>query len=275
MRLTDADIERFRDDGYIFLPQLFGAAETELLRRETGRIAGLTREEVLRDEHGELRLAMAMDRYSLLFARLLRHPRLLEPARRILGAEVYAHQYKIVPKDPLGKLDFPWHRDAASWCAYDGMPAPLAMNYAVFLDDATEFNGPLALIPGSHGDGILTGSDTPLAGGKSPLRTLPRETVAQLAGERGMTAPKGPAGSAIFFSGCLAHASGPNLSPWTRYIVYVACNPVDNAIRRPTRPDYYATREGFAPLAALADDCLEAPGNGAAAQARNNEGTER
>ena len=169
MRLTGADIGRFRDDGYIFLPRLFGAAETEALRRETGRIAGLTREEALRDERGELRLAMAMERYSPLFARLLRHPRLLEPARRILGAEVYAHQYKIVPKDPLGKLDFPWRQDAASWCAYDGMPAPPAMNYAVFLDDATEFNGPLAPIPGTHRGGVPTGADTPLAGGKSPL----------------------------------------------------------------------------------------------------------
>ena len=104
---------------------------------------------------------------------------------------------------------------------------------------------------------MLGGGDTPLPGGKSPLRTLPRETVARLAGERGIVAPKGPAGSAVFFSGCLAHASGPNIGPWTRYIVYIAYNPVSNAIARPTRPDYYARRSGIAPLEPLAEERLE------------------
>lgn len=256
MILSDSEIDRFRDRGFLFLPGLFDSAEIAPLRRETDRIAGLEREEVLRDESGEMRLAMAMQRYSPLYARLLRHPRLLGPARQILGPELYAHQYKIVARDPMGKLDFPWHQDAASWRAYDGMPKPLAMNYAVFLDAVTEFNGPVALIPGSHRRGILGDADSPLPGGKSPLRTLPRDTVAALAAENGMVAPKGPAGSAIFFSGCLAHASGPNLGPWTRYIVYVTYNPVSNAIVRPTRPDYYAARDGFAALEPLDEDCL-------------------
>lgn len=257
MRPTDADIDRFRDDGYLFLPGLFRPDEVTPLRRETDRIAALDREEVLRDDSGELRVALAMHRYSAVFARLLRHPRLLEPARRVLGAEVYAHQFKIVAKDPFGQLGFPWHQDAASWRAYDGMPRPLAMNYAVFLDEVTEFNGPLMLIPGSHAAGLLDERDSPLPGGKSPLRTLPRAAVAALAAERGIVAPKGPAGSAIFFSGCLAHASGPNPGPWTRYVVYVTYNPVDNAILRPTRPTYYAERSDFAPLRPLSDDCLD------------------
>ena len=257
MRLTDADIDRFRDDGYLFLPGLFDPGEAAPLRREMERIAGLDREEVMRADSGELRFAMAMQRYSPLYERLLRHPRLLEPARRVLGGEVYAHQYKIVAKDPFGTLEFPWHQDAASWRAYDGMPRPLAMNYAVFLDEVTEFNGPIMVIPGSHRGGLLDGRDSRLPGGKSPLRTLPRDIVADLVAEGGIVAPKGPAGSAIFFSGCLAHASGTNFAPWTRYIVYVTYNPVDNAIRRPTRPSFYAERDDFTPLGALADDCLE------------------
>ncbi len=257
MKLSETELDRFRSDGYLFLPGLFSAEEAAPLRRETGRIADLAREEVLRDDANELRLALAMQRYSPLYARLLRHPRLLEPAQQILGSDLYVHQYKIVARDPFGKLDFPWHQDAASWRAYDGMPAPLAMNYAVFLDEVTEFNGPIAFIPGSHRDGILTNDDAPLPGGKSPLRTLAHETVEALAARHGIVAPKGPAGSAIFFSGCLAHASGPNLSPWTRYIVYITYNPVSNAIARPTRPSYYAEREDFTPLDLLEDDCLD------------------
>jgi len=255
MQLTAQQRADFERDGYLFIPNLFSDNEIGVLRRELPRIAALKRDEILRDEEGELRAALAMERYSEPFARLLRHPRLLEPALQILGGPLYAHQYKIVAKDPFGKLDFPWHQDFASWHAYDGMPEPRAMNYAVFLDEVTEFNGPITFIPGSHRRGAIAGDDSPLPGGKSPLYTLKRQTVAELVADGGMVAPKGPAGSAVFFHGCMAHASGPNLSPATRFIVYLTANHVENHIRKPTRPDYYANRD-FTPLEALADDCL-------------------
>ena len=257
MQLSDDQRRRFDEDGYIFIPNLFSAAEVAVLRADIPRIFALDRPEILRAETGEARAALAMERYSEPFARLLRHPRLLEPAHRILGGRVYSHQYKIVCKDPFGRLDFPWHQDFGSWHAYDGMPEPQAMNYALFLDEVTEFNGPICFIPGSHRDGRLDGGGTPLPGVKSPLYTLDRDTVARLAEARGIVAPKGPAGSGVFFHGCLAHASAANLSPWTRHIVYLTCNRVENHIRRPTRPDYYANRD-FTPLAPLADDCLAA-----------------
>ena len=256
MNLTDDQLDQFRRDGYLFLPNLFASSEIAVLRAEVERFVGLERKEILRDEHGELFGAFAVDRYSEPFARLLRHPRLLEPAQQILGTDLYAHQYKVIAKDPFGKLDFAWHQDAASWAAYDGMPEPMAMNYALFLDEVTEFNGPITLIPGSHQNGILGAADSPRPGGKSPLRILSGELVQQLASEHGLVAPKGPAGSAVFFSGLLAHASGPNISPWTRYIVYLSYNPVANAITRPTRPDFYATRDHFTAIDVLPDDCL-------------------
>lgn len=256
MKLNDDQLAQFRNEGYVFLPNLFSSDEVAVLRGEIDRLVEIERDEIMRDEQGELFGAFAVDRYSEPFARLLRHPRLLEPAQQILGPELYAHQYKIISKDPFGKLDFAWHQDAASWQAYDGMPEPIAMNYALFLDEVTEFNGPITLIPHSHEKGILGADDSPRPGGKSPLRTLTNDMVQALAAEHGLVAPKGKAGSAIFFSGCLAHASGPNISPWTRYIVYLSYNPVANAITNPTRPDFYAERHDFTPLELLPDDCL-------------------
>jgi len=255
MRLTPAQLRQFDEDGYLFLPNLFGAAEVDLLRREIPRIFALDRPEILRAPTGEARASLAMERYSEPFARLVRHPRLVEPGEQILGGRVYAHQYKVVCKDPFGQLDFPWHQDFGSWHEYDGMPEPMAMNYALFLDEVTEFNGPICFIPGSHSSGRLDGGGKPLPGSKSALYSLDKATVARLAGERGIVAPKGPAGSGVFFHGCMAHASAPNISPWPRHIVYLTCNRVENHIRRPTRPDYYANRD-FTPLEALADGCL-------------------
>ncbi len=255
MKLSDSQLEEFERQGYVFIPDLFSAEEIRVLRDALPAIVALDRPEIMRDERGELLAALAVERYSEPFARLLRHPRLLEPAHQILGGPVYAHQYKIVAKDPFGRLHFPWHQDAASWRLYDGMPEPRAMNYALFLDEVTEFNGPITFIPGSHRHGLAEGEDSPLAGGKSPLHTLKTEAVARLAGEGGMVAPKGPPGAAVFFDGCMAHASAPNMSPWTRYIIYLTCNPIDNHIRKPTRPDFYANQD-FTAMEPLADDCL-------------------
>ncbi len=70
-------------------------------------------------------------------------------------------------------------------------------------------------------------------------------------------APKGPAGSMLLFHGNLVHASGSNLTPWSRWIVYLSLNRCDNAIRRFKRPAYIANRD-FSPIEMLADDCLTA-----------------
>ena len=254
MKLTAHQLEQFDRDGYVFFPELFSPSEVAVLTAELPRIFALDRSEILRAESGEIRGALAMERYSEPFARLLRHPRLVEPAHQVLGGRVYGHQYKVIAKEPFGDLDFPWHQDFASWRANDGMPEPLAMNYAVFLDEVSEFNGPITLIPGSHRDGCLPSEARDLPG-STPLYSLDEETVRRLATAGGMVAPKGPPGSGIFFHGCMAHASGANLSPWPRHIVYLTCNRVDNHIRRPTRPDHFANQD-FTAIEPLADNCL-------------------
>jgi hypothetical protein len=48
----------------------------------------------------------------------------------------------------------------------------------------------------------------------------------------------------------------PNISPFNRTIVYLSLCAVSNHIRRFTRAEWIAHRD-FAPIEALADDCLE------------------
>ena len=255
MKLSKSQIETFNRDGFLFLPELFSEAEINILKAELPKIFSMDREEIERDESSEeIRGAFAMHEYSTAFAALLRHPRLLEPAHQILGGDVYCHQYKIITKQAFGHLDFPWHQDFASWRAHDGMPEPKAMNYAVFLDDVNEFNGPIAFIPGSHRQGELSSIPEALPG-ITPLYTMSVDTIKALAEENGIVSPKGAAGSAVFFHSCMAHTSAPNISPWPRNIVYLTCNRTDNYIRSPTRPHYYASRT-FEPIRALPDNCL-------------------
>ena len=254
MELTGAQRETFEREGFLVIPSLFSEEEVRKLRDELPRIFALDREEVPKTESGEPRLAHRLDRYSEPFARLLRHPRMVGPAMQLLGGPVYSHQFKVVTKAPFGELDLPWHQDYGTWHAIDGMPEPRAMNFALFLDEVTEFNGPITLIPRSHRDGVLDAPLEPLDGSSSFAR-LTAETVARLADAHGMVAPKGPPGTGLFFNGCLAHASAPNISPWPRNNVYSSLNRTDNAITRHERPEFYAARDPV-PLDPLPDDCL-------------------
>ncbi len=71
----------------------------------------------------------------------------------------------------------------------------------------------------------------------------------------GIIAPKGPPGSLLLFHGNLVHASGSNLTPWSRWILYLSLNRCDNAIRRFKRPTWIAHQD-FTPIELAADDCL-------------------
>ncbi len=256
MLLTDAQRAEFDREGFLFLPETFSAAETDLLRREAARVFALEREEVFREASGVPRTAFAAQEYSEPFRRLGLHPRLVEPVMQLLDGPVYLHQYKVNAKAAFDGEIWQWHQDYGTWSRDDDMPEPRAMNIALFVDDVTAVNGPLMFIPRSHKAGVYeAGHD--LETTSYPLWTLDRETVTRLAAEGGIVAPTGPAGSVLMFHCNLVHASPPNISPWGRTIVYLSLCHVDNHIRRFERPAWKAHRD-FTPIEPLADDCLSA-----------------
>ena len=254
MRITDAQIEQFNRDGYLFLPECFTREEAAVLRREADAIYAMDRKEVWRESSGVARTAFAAHTYIDAHRRLGAHPRLVEPVQQLLDGPVYMHQYKINAKAAFDGDVWQWHQDYGTWKRDDEMPEPRAMNIAVFLDDVTAANGPLLFIPGSHKKGVVAAGHD-LETTSYPLWTLDRETVSQLAEEGGCVAPTGPAGSVLMFSSLLVHASPPNISPFGRTIVYLSLCHVDNHIRAFNREEWIAHRD-FTPITALADDCL-------------------
>jgi ectoine hydroxylase len=255
MKLSAEQIERFEGDGYLFFPSLFTAEEIGRLTAELPRIFAQHRPETVRERGSDaVRTVFAAHMYSEPFARLARHPRMVEPIVQLFGEDVYMHQFKINGKMAFDGDVWQWHQDYGTWSNDDLMPEARAMNVAIFLDEVNEFNGPLMFIPGSHTLGVLeAGHDTSTT--SYPLWTIDHETIARLVARGGLVAPKGPAGSMILFHGCLVHASSSNLSPWNRVAVYLSLCAVSNHIRRFKRPGYIAHRD-FAPLRCLPDDCL-------------------
>lgn len=252
--LTTAQVDDYRALGFAVFPALFTGAEVAALHTEADRIFTLDRVEHLHAASGEFLGTTAMDRCSQLYQRLLRDPRLLTIAEQLLGARVYCHQYKIIVKQALGQLSLPWHQDYGPWAHHDGMPTSAALSLGIYLDEVTEFNGPITFIPRTHHAGLIPYEVIPVPG-TTPIPSLPAAMVKHYAAQYGIIAPKGPPGTCVIFDSCLAHASSPNLTPWPRNLIYLSYNRIDNAIQKPTRPTHFANQE-FAALSPLVGESL-------------------
>jgi ectoine hydroxylase len=255
MKLTRDQRDAYERDGFLVLPSLFSRAEVDVL------VDALTEpfsedcpQNFREQDSGAVRTAMGLHLRSRIFARLVRHPRLVEPAMQLAGDRLYIQQVKVNAKVAFTGEVWQWHYDFATHHNEDGVPEPLALNLHVFLDDVTEFNGPLWFIPESHRHGAPPAAlDT--ATTSYPLWCVERDTVARLIDAGGVVSAIGPVGTVLIFGDCLVHASPPNLSPWHRRIFSLILNPVSNAYRRESRPDHQHHRD-LTPMTALEDDCL-------------------
>jgi ectoine hydroxylase len=260
MRLTADQLTQFDRDGYLFFPGRFSPDETKVLTEAVPALYARREPYNVREKGKDaVRTNFAAHLVSEPFARLARHPRMVQPVMDLFGEAVYMHQFKINGKQAFDGDVWEWHQDYGTWLNDDLMPTERAMNVAIFLDDVNEFNGPLMFIPGSHRRGVVDAKHD-LTTTSYPLWTVDNELIASLVERAGGThggivAPKGPAGSMILFHSCLVHASTSNLSPWHRVSVYLSLCAVSNHIRRFKRPEYIAHRD-FTPIECLPDDCL-------------------
>jgi ectoine hydroxylase len=256
MKLTAEQMREFEEQGYLLLPSLYSKQEMDILNAEVPGILATKRPEVIHEKGSDApRSAFYVQTWNKAFEILARHPRLIEPGMQILGSDrLYMHQFKINAKAAFDGAVWQWHQDYATWFEDDQMPQPRAMNIALFLAETNEFNGPLMFIPKSHRKGRLeAGHDVTTT--SYPLWTIDNQTITRLVSEGGIVAPKGPPGSVLLFSGTLVHASGTNLTPWSRWIIYLSLNRCDNAIRRLKRPSWIANHD-FTPIEMVADDAL-------------------
>src|SRR3954447_21423752 len=79
MQLTPQQLQQFRDEGWLFLPDCFSEAEVAILRDEAERIYATDRQEVWREKTGAPRTAFAAHTYNEAFRLLGNHPRLIRP----------------------------------------------------------------------------------------------------------------------------------------------------------------------------------------------------
>ena len=183
---------------------------------------------------------------------------MLDPARQLLGGDVYVYQMKINLKRANTGDAWPWHQDLIYWQREDGLRGAEIVNVVLFLDDADEGNGAMRVIPGSHRAGVI---DVPARSGERPeayranagwiddviaaikysidparLGTLEARGVVTLNARRG---------SLLLFHPNLVHCSPPNRSPRDRRLLFVTYNRTNNVpipVGEP-RPEFLVGRD--------------------------------
>ncbi|HWL43830.1 MAG TPA: phytanoyl-CoA dioxygenase family protein [Ilumatobacter sp.] len=249
--LTDEQLDAYARDGVIVLPGRFSADEVGAINSALDSLIAQDVVENIRERgSGVVRTAMALHQRHELFGELVNDPRLLVPAWQVLGdVPLYAQQVKVNVKEAFTGEQWQWHYDFATHHHEDGVPEPLAVNLHIYLDDVTEFNGPLMFIRGSHAGGPApTSLDTTTT--SFPLWTVGPDVVGPLAERGGLVCPKGPAGTMLMFGDSIVHSSPPNMSPWSRRIFSMIANPVSNRQRAERRADHFHHRD-VTPLGAL------------------------
>ena len=156
--IDDRHVAIYREQGFLVVPDVLEAAELAGVRAAVGGILddarGVTAhtdvydlEPDHRPDAPRVRRIKTPHRHFPLFRQLAGAPRLLAILRRLLGTDaVRLHGSKINLKAPRGGAPVEWHQD---WAFYPHTNDDL-LAVGVMLDDCTEANGAMLVLPGTH-----------------------------------------------------------------------------------------------------------------------------
>jgi ectoine hydroxylase-related dioxygenase (phytanoyl-CoA dioxygenase family) len=273
MQLTQEQLQKYEDNGFVLLPECFSKAEVHRMKIQLPIIfAEDTPKRVFEEEGKTVRAVHGVHKTDEIFQRLSRHPQLVQPAMQLIGSKVYIYQFKINAKAAFRGDIWEWHQDYIFWRKEDGVPTSRLVNAVVLLDDMNEFNGPLFVIPGSHKEGMIdvvarnTSSQSEakikrpawMSNFSAKLKySLNRELVADLVLKYGIHSIKASAGSLLLFDSNIVHASPSNISPFNRSIVIVTYNSIENIplpVPNP-RPEFLVSFD-YQPVEPLSENAL-------------------
>jgi len=217
--LATADVERYADEGYLLLRNVFSAEEMAALRDEADRL--LQRTDLIDVDNLRCRWQSHVASGECLFecfdpvidlgrqcAGIARDERVLRVLAAIYGDTACLFKDKLIFKPP-GAKGYGLHQDYISWPTF---PRSFA-TVLVPIDAAGPENGATEVFPGSHRHGYLSPED-------GMYHELPATSVDE---SRGVVLELEPGDIAVF--GCLMpHRSAPNRSSGPRRQLYLSYN---------------------------------------------------
>ena len=200
-KMLATDVERFHKEGYLIVPDLFTNGEVvEWKRALQERI----KNDDLLDEGAGVRVWFCHEMDELTTSHVTSNPKMRNVLQHIIGPNVEFLSVKAVFKNATTNFQSPWHQDWHYWHGSTKISVWIA------LDDATQENGCLRLIPRSH-NSIVEMED--VQDGKGFVHRIPEGAVC----DQPVTDAVVRAGDAIFFHDLTLHASCPNLNGKDRW----------------------------------------------------------
>ncbi|NKB68274.1 MAG: phytanoyl-CoA dioxygenase family protein [Candidatus Latescibacteria bacterium] len=197
--LNEAELDRFNEDGFVVVDDLFSMEEVNTLRQ-----ACSAPEDQQWEKSDRLIHALELTVRHQAFLDLARDPRIVSRLQSLIGADIQLQHSKLAAQPvQRQKGGFRWHQDFAFF-PHTNTDLVAVM---VMLDDATQDNGCMHMIRGSHKLGLLDHMDEDglFTGG------CKESSVWEDHPER--IAPVMPKAGGISIHHCLSlHSSGPNPS---------------------------------------------------------------
>ncbi len=138
MPLSEAEVERYHEDGYV-VPEYRLSEETlQDIRADYDRL--LARHPEFRD------YCPTLLRHDLSFLNYARDPNILDMVAQVIGPDIILWNSSFFAKPAVNGKKTPWHQDGEYWPL-----RPLATcTVWLAIDEATVENGCLKFMPGSH-----------------------------------------------------------------------------------------------------------------------------
>jgi len=252
--ITNQQVSNFRKNGFLIIDKYFSGEDLNEIDAMIYKLKESTHESYVYEDDGTTLRSINGPHLIDKGFDLIPKKGIIDDVRKILGTDVYIHQYKINFKSPLGGDTWPWHSDFYFWNKEDGMQGNNALSVAIALDDITEFNAPMFFIPGSHIEQINdeniinhykeNGSDWRQTTAAKLKYELKKDYLTEVMERKGIFSAKAGKGAIIIFHSSTLHASGINLTPYSRRVIFLSFNDTDNKLPQinTPRPLFMATR---------------------------------
>jgi ectoine hydroxylase-related dioxygenase (phytanoyl-CoA dioxygenase family) len=217
--LTNAQIEQYRELGYLVVPDVLDAGLLGEIRRtveaivaDAGKVTNHTDiydlEESHTPERPRVRRIKTPHKHFPFFAEFTRNPRITGILAELIGPNIRLHGAKLNMKSAGYGAAVEWHQD---WAFYPHTNDDVLAT-GLYLDDCDMENGPLLVVPGTHKGPIYDHhADGYFAGAMNPeLKGLDYSKAVPLVGK---------AGSMTIHHARLVHGSALNTSSKPRRLL--------------------------------------------------------
>ncbi|MFV0296941.1 MAG: phytanoyl-CoA dioxygenase family protein [Hyphomicrobiaceae bacterium] len=245
-RLTPAEVEKYHEDGFVFVRNLFNADETAILRTAMEQDPAIKEHSLLRgdQEGGATRISLWNRAGDSVYGLAARTARVVDTAEALIGEPVYHFQSKLTAKEPKVGGAWEWHQDYGYWY-YNGCLEPKMLSIMIALDETDAGNGCLKVVRGSHKLGRL--DHVSVTDGQNT--TDPERMPHILARHETVECVLEP-GDAVIFHGNTLHRSDQNKSDRRRWTFLCCYNAVSNDTFKKDDDRYYV------PLQKVDDDAV-------------------